>query len=50
MKNLTIIVLIGAFAALAGCSDTQHYPVSGQECGPNDPVRDLDAGNCLPSV
>lgn len=50
MTKPAMIVFFALFAALAGCTDTDHYPVSGQDCGPNDPVRDMDATNCVPST
>jgi hypothetical protein len=50
MTKPAMIVFFAIFAALAGCTDTDHYPVSGQDCGPNDPVRDMDATNCIPSL
>ena len=46
MKTLTQITLVALALAVAGCTDPAHYPVSGEECGPNDPVRDLDANDC----
>lgn len=50
MTKLAMIVILGSFAVLAGCTDPDHYPISGQECGPNDPVLDLDANDCTPPV
>ena len=31
--------------AVSGCVEGK-YPVSGQNCGPGDPVLDLDAEDC----
>jgi hypothetical protein len=31
---------------LAACEDEAKYPVTGEECGPDDPVRTLDASDC----
>ncbi|WP_187393983.1 hypothetical protein [Oceaniovalibus sp. ACAM 378] len=47
MTKLAMIVILGVFSALAGCTDPDHYPISGQECGPNDPVLDMDASDCV---
>ncbi len=48
MLNKSIVALIIAAAAvLSACeksSDT--YPVSGEQCGPEDPVKTLDAADC----
>jgi len=41
-------ILLAAFT-LAAC-EAETYPISGEECGPNDPVKELDATNCLPPV
>ena len=43
---LMFVVLLGA----AGCTDPGRYPISGEECKPDDPVLDLDANDCLPSL
>ena len=47
MTKLTTLVFLGVFAVLAGCTEPDHYPISGQECGPDDPVLDLDANDCV---
>ncbi|MEX0306104.1 MAG: hypothetical protein AB3N12_01850 [Ruegeria sp.] len=39
--------LVASTAILAACekgSDT--YPISGEQCGPEDPVKTLDAEDC----
>ncbi len=37
---------------LSGCTDPKTYPVSGQECGPDDPVHDVDGtlGSCPSAI
>ena len=39
---------IGAILAmtLAACEDTGRYPVTEEQCGPNDPVLGLNAADC----
>jgi hypothetical protein len=32
---------------LVACTDTKHYPISGEECGPDDPVKSLDPSDCM---
>lgn len=49
MKAIPILIFT-AFAALAGCTDPEQYPISGQECSPDDPVHDLSASDCIPPV
>lgn len=41
--------LIVALFALAACDTTepQTYPLSGETCSADDPVLDLDAGDCV---
>jgi len=35
-----------AILLLAACAEEGRYPVSGEECGPDDPVLSLDASDC----
>ncbi len=53
MLNKSLAVLMMAVAVLlSACEkEPETYPVSGEECGPNDPVKTLDATDCniLPS-
>ena len=49
MTKLTYIVILVAFTALAGCTDDKHYPVSGEECGPADPVKEIETLDCVPA-
>lgn len=46
-KVMSMTILLVALA-VAGCSDTEHYPISGAACGPDDPVHELDAMPCVP--
>lgn len=41
MKFIPLLALI----FIASCTE-DRYPVSGEECGPNDPVLTLDAADC----
>jgi hypothetical protein len=45
-----MIVFLAAFIALTGCTDTDHYPITGDACGPSDPVQELDASECVPLI
>jgi hypothetical protein len=49
MKRTFLIALIGTLA-LAGCLQEERYPISNQECGPDDPVKELTVPDCAPSV
>jgi hypothetical protein len=46
MKRLVQIALIAVSLGLTGCAEPGYYPLSGEECQPNDPVMDLDASDC----
>jgi len=37
-----------AFLVLAACAEPGTYPVSGEQCTPEDPVHDLSAASCMP--
>lgn len=50
MKFISLVMACVAFSTLTGCTDPDHYPISGQECSPDDPVQDLDAHDCVPPV
>ena len=42
----TFLALIAA-GLLAACTQTETYPLSGEECQPGDPVQGMDAQDCL---
>lgn len=42
MKFLPLLAIL----ILASCAQEGRYPVSGDECGPNDPVLTLDTNDC----
>ena len=46
MKLKTLFAIIGLTLFCVGCTDTSHYPVSGEECGPEDPVKDFSSQQC----
>jgi len=53
MNRLTALLLALMTTGLLGaCTDDGHYPITGEECAPGDPVQDLEpvAGDCVPSV
>lgn len=43
MALTALVALLSACAPAAGT-----YPISGEECGPDDPVKTLDASDCIP--
>ena len=50
MQRLCPLPLTAALAAalfLTACAEPGRYPVTGAECGPDDPVKTLDASDCL---
>lgn len=48
MSRITILLLLLLPVTIMGCEETDTYPVSGEECHENDPVKDLDPLDCLP--
>ncbi|MBS9717791.1 hypothetical protein ACFFUT_10280 [Pseudohalocynthiibacter aestuariivivens] len=48
MKLSSLIALALTAVFLIGCTGPDQYPISGEECGPNDPVKDLSVPDCLP--
>ena len=43
--RLFLLLLVSALG-LAACEPQGTYPITGESCGPDDPVQDLDAANC----
>jgi hypothetical protein len=50
MRRLILIIFPLTLLALSGCTQPDTYPVTGEECGPDDPVRSLDAGDCVTPI
>jgi hypothetical protein len=49
--SLKILLAILGVALLGnGCTNTHHYPLSGEACGPADPVQDLSVQQCAPAA
>ncbi len=46
MKISSTLLLIVTLGVTAACTDTDTYPITGAECGPEDPVKTIDAANC----
>ena len=49
MMNKSLIALIMVCGVLlTACENNgETYPVSGEQCGPEDPVKKLDAADCI---
>ncbi|WP_170427638.1 hypothetical protein [Ruegeria arenilitoris] len=46
-QSLTVLLML-AVAFLSACEkDTNTYPITGEQCGPDDPVKTLDAEDCF---
>ncbi|MEB8386518.1 hypothetical protein OO012_04690 [Rhodobacteraceae bacterium KMM 6894] len=50
MKSIATLAAVLMLTVVGGCTDPDHYPISGQECGPNDPVLDVAVADCAPAV
>lgn len=43
-----ITLMLASSLVLAACEkEAETYPISGEECGPEDPVKTLDAEDCF---
>ncbi|MBM9593102.1 hypothetical protein [Roseitranquillus sediminis] len=40
-KQAYLILALALALTLAACAAPNRYPVSGEECGPNDPVGEM---------
>lgn len=49
MRPVCLTVALCLAFMLAGCENEGKYPISGEECGPDDPVQSLDASDCIAS-
>jgi hypothetical protein len=47
MTRLVQMLLFSATLGILGCAEPGRYPVSGLECKPDDPVKDLSAADCI---
>lgn len=45
MKQILPLALFLMALAVTGCTENQ-YPISGETCGPKDPVQTLHANDC----
>lgn len=45
-KSLVAFMMTAAVLLSACEKDTETYPVTGEQCGPDDPVKTLDAADC----
>lgn len=48
MKFVQSLFMISLVLLISGCIREDRYPITGEECGPDDPVRGLDASDCIP--
>lgn len=48
MTLLRLGFVVSALLALQACEEPDRYPISGEPCGPEDPVIVAPPGNCGP--
>ncbi|SIT02365.1 hypothetical protein SAMN05421759_110103 [Roseivivax lentus] len=48
MRLTVSLLLVPICLLLAGCTDPDTYPLSGDSCGPDDPVQDVVIADCAP--
>lgn len=46
MKLKTLLAALGLALLAGACTDSQHYPVTGEDCAPTDPVQQLSVQQC----
>ncbi len=46
-KSLVALMMVCGVLLTACENNEETYPVTGEECGPDDPVKKLDAADCL---
>lgn len=49
-RRTGLALVLSCLLLIPACTDPETYPVSGEKCGPDDPVRTLDARDCVPPV
>ena len=49
MTYIKLTLALIALVFLQACEDRDTYPISGQECGPNDPVQEMTVPDCTPT-
>ncbi|WP_374300276.1 hypothetical protein [Paracoccus sp. (in: a-proteobacteria)] len=49
MKPFAVTLLLFGLLGLSACETAKPatYPISGQPCQPGDPVKTMDAGDCV---
>jgi hypothetical protein len=47
MNSVKILCLMCALLVMAACENEGKYPISGEDCGPEDTVQSLDAADCV---
>ena len=47
MKPMFLLLALFTTFGLAACSDPDTYPLSGEACGPADPVREMSGDDCV---
>lgn len=46
MKLIVRITIVVMGLVAAGCTQQGHYPITGEACGPTDPVLDMTVPDC----
>lgn len=50
MKILSLAITFMVVLFVAGCTEQGVYPISGDRCGPNDPVQNMSVPDCPPLI
>ena len=46
MKLLGHILILTIALTISACAEKEKYPISGEQCGPQDAVQDLSTSDC----
>jgi hypothetical protein len=47
MRPLVLLLALFTTLGLAACTEPGAYPLSGEACGPADPVREMTGDDCV---
>lgn len=50
MITLSRITAVISILVVTACSEPDTYPVTGQACGADDPVKEMSVPHCLPQA
>ena len=49
MKLKSLLAILGVALLRLACTETEHSPLSGEDCAPDEPVQDLSVQRGAPA-